>query len=174
VISASTSSPQLEVRPWLKEKVYEPKRRRTVELVKRSVDALLKERKRVSLATLCARSKEVDPDGRGVSESAILKNEDARTYYLQHRSWKAVPRKHPRFCQAEKTRALSRIKLNRDLARVRLRYMKLTKVELVQRLLLVEQAHGALQERWFQVNEEMLNWQLRAERTEPQCQRKEG
>jgi len=174
VISASTSSPELEVRPWLKEKVYEPKRRRTVELVKRSVDALLKERKRVSLATLCARSKEVDPDGRGVSESAILKNEEARTYYEQHRSWKAVSRKHPRFCQTEKTRALSRIKLNRDLGRVRLRYMKLTKVELVQRLLLVEQAHGALQERWFQVNEEMLNWRLRAERTEPQCQRQEG
>ena len=51
--------------------------------------------------------------------------------------------------------------------------MKLTKVELVQRLLLVGQAHGALQEHWFQVNEEMLNWRLRAERTEPQCQRKE-
>lgn len=174
MISASTSSPESEGRPWLKEKVYGPKRRRTVELVKRSVDALLKERKRVSLASLCARSKEVDPDGRGVSESAILKNEEARTYYEQHRSWKAVSRKRLRFCQTEKTLALSRIKLNRDLARARLRYLKLTKVELVQRLLLVEQAHGALQERWFQVNEEMLHWRLRAEQTEPQCQREEG
>jgi len=80
VTSASTSSPDLEAKLWLKEKVYEPKRRRTVELVKRSVDALMKEHKRVSLATLCARSREVDSDRRGVSESAILKNEEARAY----------------------------------------------------------------------------------------------
>ena len=63
--SASKSSRQSEDRPWLKEKVYDPKRRRTVELVKSSVDSLMKDRKRVSLAALSARSKEIDPDGRG-------------------------------------------------------------------------------------------------------------
>jgi len=172
--SKSTSSPQLEARPWLKDKVYEPKRRRTVELVKSSVDALINDRKLVSLATLCARSKEVDPSGRGVSESAILKNEEARNYYQQHRSWKAVSRKRRRFCQPETIFAPTRIKIDRDLARVRSRYLRLTKAELAYRLLAVEQAHAALQERWFQVNEEMLSWRLRAEQFEPQLQRREG
>src|SRR5260370_9239660 len=85
-----------EDRPWLKEKVYGPKRRRTVELVKRSVDSLVKERKRISLSALSARSKEIDPDGRGVSETAILNNEEARAHYEQHRSWKRGARRRPR------------------------------------------------------------------------------
>ncbi len=76
--SASRLSP--EDRPWLKEKVYGPKRRRTVELVKRSVDSLVDDRKRISLSALSARSKEIDPDGRGVSETAILNNEEARAH----------------------------------------------------------------------------------------------
>jgi hypothetical protein len=68
-------SPQPEDRPWLNEKVYRPKRLRTVELVQRSVDSLLKDRKRISLSALSGCSKELDPDGRGVSETAILNNE---------------------------------------------------------------------------------------------------
>src|ERR1035441_10374384 len=92
--SASSLSP--EDRPWLKEKVYGPKRRRTVELVKRSVDSLVKERKRISLSALSARSKEIDPDGRGVSETAILNNEEARAHYEQHRSWKPGAGSRPR------------------------------------------------------------------------------
>ena len=79
----------LEDRPWLQEKVYGPKRRRTVELVKKSVDSLVNDRKPISLSALSARSKEIDPDGRGVSETAILNNEEARVYYERHRSWKA-------------------------------------------------------------------------------------
>ncbi|MGD0696176.1 MAG: hypothetical protein ABSB82_15100 [Terriglobia bacterium] len=170
--SVSTSSPESEAKPWLEEKVYKPKRRRTVELVKSSVDALMKDCKRVSLAALCIRSKEVDPDGRGVSESAILRNEEARTYYKEHRSWKAASRNRQRICQT--ALAPGRIKIDRDLARVRSRYLKLTKAELAQRLLAVEQAHAALQERWFQVNEQMLSWRMRAEEFEPQVRRGEG
>ena len=52
-----------EGRPWLREKVYDPKRERTVELVKRAVDCLLKDKQQVSLASLAARSKELDPEG---------------------------------------------------------------------------------------------------------------
>ena len=165
--SRSTSSPPLEPRPWLKEKVYDPKRRRTVELVKSSIDALTKDRKRVSLAALCARSKVIDRDGKGISESAILRNEEARAYYEQHRGWKAVIRQRRRNLQIQIPPASARIKIDRDLTRVRYRYLKLTKAELVERLLTVEQAHAALQEQWFQVNDQMLNWRLRAERLEP-------
>ena len=165
--SVSTSSPQPEPRPWLKEKVYDPKRRRTVALVKSSVDALRNDRKRVSLAALCARSKEIDPEGKGVSESAILRNEEARGYYEQHSSWKAGSKARQSICQIKNGGAPGRIKVDRDLSRVRSRYLKLNKAELVERLLAVEQAHAALQEQWFQINDQMLNWRLRAERLDP-------
>jgi hypothetical protein len=43
--------------PWLEEKVYAKLRQRSIDLVKRSVDALLKDKQRVSLSTIAAKSK---------------------------------------------------------------------------------------------------------------------
>ena len=167
--SASRLSP--EDRPWLKEKVYGPKRRRTVELVKKSVDSLVDDRKRISLSALSVRSKEIDPDGRGVSETAILNNEEARVYYEQHRSWKAGARNRPR---ALKPIVTAGLKGDRDAARVRYRYLTRSKSQLVERLLAVENSHAVLQERWLEVNEEVMSWRLRAERAESQLRRREA
>jgi hypothetical protein len=132
----------------------------------------MKEQKRVSLAALSARSKELDPDGKGISESTILKNPEARIYYEQHRNWKDSGNRQ-RICKPNAVTLPARIKGDRDGARVRYRYLKLNKAELVDRLLAMEQAHAVLQERWFQVNEQMLSWRLRAERLEPQLRRSE-
>jgi hypothetical protein len=174
VKSVSRLSPQPEDRPWLKEKVYGPKRLRTVELVKRSVDSLVKDRKRISLSALSARSKEIDPDGTGVSETAILKNEEARAWYEQHRSWKASAGNRPRTLKPIGVTVTAGIKGDRDTVRVRYRYLKRSKAELVERLLAMENAHAVLQERWLEVNEEVLNWRLRAERAESQLRRREA
>jgi hypothetical protein len=149
---------------WLIERVYAPKRERTVELVKQSVDALLEQKERVSLASITAISKKFDPGGQGVSESAILGNERARAYYEQHRSWKGTTRKgsalpslasHP-----------SHIKPDRDLERVRQRYVRMGKAALVERLLAVEQEYAQQQERWLVQQDELLQWRLRAETAE--------
>lgn len=148
--------------------MYDPKRRRTVDLVKSSTESLMTDRKRVSLAALSIRSKEIDPDHRGVSESAILKNEEARTYYEQHRSWKVRAGSRQGICKPNVVTVPARVKGDRDAARVRYRYLKLNKSELVERLLVVEEAHAVLQEQWFQLNEEMLSWRLQTERSEPQ------
>jgi len=154
-----------EDRPWLREKVYDPKRQRTVELVKRTVDCLLEDKQRVSLASLAARSKELDPEGRGVSETAILNNEEARRYYEQHRAWRGQSRKRPtRSGNAPEITAP--IKVDRDLSRARYRYLKMTKAELAARLLVVEQKYAEQEEQWLQVNEELMTWRLRAERAE--------
>ena len=75
-----------EPHPWLEEKVYAKLRQRTIDLVKQSVDVLCKDRQRVSLATVAAKAKELDPDHRGVSESAILDNQEARAYYQREES----------------------------------------------------------------------------------------
>ena len=73
-----------EPHPWLEEKVYAKLRQRTVDLVRQSVNALLKDKQRVSLSMVVAKSKEIDPEHRGISESAILDNQEARAYYKQH------------------------------------------------------------------------------------------
>jgi len=132
----------------------------------------MKDGKRISLAALSARSKEIDPDRRGVSESAILKNHEARLCYEQHRSWKASSGNRkgtlkPHHCVT----VTAGIKADRDTARVRYRYLKWSKADLVARLVAVENAHAALQERWVKVNEEVLSWRLRAERAESQLRR---
>jgi hypothetical protein len=132
----------------------------------------MKAQKRVSLAALSARSKEIDPDGRGISESTVLKNQEARIYYEQHRSWSAGSGNRQSICKPNAV-TVPPIKGDRDGARVRYRYLKLNKAELVERLLEVEQANAVLQDRWFQVNEQMLSWRLRAERLEPQLRRAE-
>jgi hypothetical protein len=80
----SASKPESDAPVWLQEQVYMPKRQRTVDLVHQSVDALRKGKQRVSLATVAAKSKELDPEHRGISESAILDNQEARVYYEQH------------------------------------------------------------------------------------------
>jgi len=172
--STSRSSVPPKERPWLEEKVYDLRRSRTVEFVKNSVAALLKDRKRVSLAAISARSKAIDPDGRGISESAILKNQEARTYYEQHRSWRRAGAGARRSaCRPITASIPARIKIDRDAARVRYRYQRLNKAELIERLLAVEQAHALLQEQWFQLNEEMLDWRLRVDSSKPQLRRGE-
>src|SRR5437899_3044431 len=64
------------------------KRQRTIERVHQSVEALRNEKARISLASIAAKSRKLDPTGAGISESAILTNEAARAYYEQHRSWR--------------------------------------------------------------------------------------
>src|SRR5260370_21628319 len=79
--------------PWLETSVYEPLRQRTVQLVKQSVDALRLASQRISLSTVATKSKEVDPEQRGISESAILDNQEASAYYEQYRTWRVSRQK---------------------------------------------------------------------------------
>ncbi len=44
--------------------------------------------------------------------------------------------------------------------------MRLTKPDLVQRLISIEQAYAEGEERWLLVNDDVLTWQLRAEEAE--------
>jgi len=90
-MDTSRSSPSCEAPAWLRV-VYERRRRRTVRLVELSIAALLNDRKRISLAALVRVSKTVDPaEPDGVSESAILHNEQAYTLYRQKADRKRRP-----------------------------------------------------------------------------------
>ena len=60
------------------------------------------------------------------------------------------------------------IKADRDQGRVRQRYLKMNREELVDQLLLTEQQYAQLHERWLALNDKLLEWQLRAEQAEAQ------
>lgn len=155
-----------EAYPWLEEKVYAPSRQRTIDLVRRSVDALLKDKQRVSLATVAAKSKELDLEHRGISESAVLDNQEASAYYKQHRSWKGSSTRRARPLVAASPTTLGPIKPDRDEQRARQRYVRMSKEALADRLLTVERTWAEERERWLTQQDEMLTWRLRAEAAE--------
>lgn len=167
--SKSSRAGGRDKRPWLKA-VHERKRGRTVELVKLSVDALLAEKKVVSLSSVEAKSKELDPKNKGVHRNTVLGNEEARAYYEKNSNWKQRKRRRPP--QTDKTSEAIpagtrlRIKIDRDVNLARRRYQQLNKTELIERLLLVEQAYAEAEEIWLRDKDETLNWQLRAEKAE--------
>lgn len=135
-------------KPWL-EKKYEEKKARTLFLVERAILHLQKEDAAVSLTSIVAASKIVDNEGRGVSSSAVLNNEQARQAYENARQWrgrKAAPiRKRP----ISNPLALH-IKIDRRRDDVVRRLKKLTKHELIARLLVVEEAYATLQQKWLE------------------------
>src|SRR5258707_7621128 len=157
-----------EPHPWLEEKVYARLRQRTVDLVRQSVEALRKDKQRVSLATIAAKSKELDTEGngKGVSESAILDNQEARAYYEQHRSWRGSLRKRAKPLVVAVPASPEPVKPDRDEQRVRQRYLRMSKEVLVDRLIAVERLHAQERERWLTQQDEVLTWRLRAETAE--------
>ncbi len=157
-----------EPHPWLEEKVYARLRQRTVDLVKRSVDALRKDKQRISLSTVAAKSKELDAEGngKGISESAILDNQEARAYYEQHRSWPGSPRKQAKPLAVASPASPGSVKPGRDEQRARQRYLRMSKEVLVERLITVERTLAEQRERWLSQQDEALTWRLRAETAE--------
>lgn len=159
-----------EPHPWLEEKVYAKLRQRTVDLVKQSVDALASDKQRVSLATVAAKSKELDAGHQGISESAILDNQEARAYYEQHRSWRGKPRKRAKPLIVASSSSTA-IKPDRDEQRVRQRYLRMSKEALVERLITVERQLSEQRERWLSQQDEALTWRLRVLEAEAQLQK---
>ena len=153
---------------WLDAAVYEPKRQRTFDLVKRAVDTLVEQRKldgttRISLNSIIAMAKQLDPAGQGIAHTSILENEEAYAYYRRFRTASKLKKRQP---ARRNGNAAPVVKADRDQARVRRRYMKLNREELVDQLLSVEQQYAELHERYLGMNDKLLEWQLRAEQAE--------
>ena len=158
--------------PWLEEKVYAKLRQRTVDLVKQSVDALCKDKQRVSLSTVAAKSRELDAEHRGISESAILDNQEARAYYEQHRSWRGSPRRRVKPLAVAAPASPGSVKPGRDEQRVRQRYLRMSKEALATRLIAAERTLAEQRERWLSQQDEVLTWRLRAEAAEAKLRKK--
>lgn len=134
--------------PWL-QKHYQEKRDRTVRLVKVAVDQLVKEKQTVTIEAICRKSIEIDPEGRGVKKSALLENQEAHAYYREHSASYRAAQARKRTGKSAKASVQAhplRIDPQRDVERVRYRYLQMTKPEIVARLLQVEQAYAELSE----------------------------
>jgi hypothetical protein len=157
----STTCPDRAAPAWLQQQVYAPRRQRTLDLVRHAVEALAMAQRPVSLASIAAASRTVDPTGRGISPSAILGNPEARAHYAQHRRWNGT-RARRALRPESPGAARPRVEAHRDGARARQRYRRWSKGLLIERLLAVERAYAEQEERWLRVNDELLTWQLRA------------
>ncbi|WP_336994274.1 hypothetical protein [Lelliottia amnigena] len=62
-------------------------------LVKRAIDELLSGRLKISLTTIVLASKSVDPTGKGVSASTILRNRQCHAMYKKHATLNGSSRK---------------------------------------------------------------------------------
>ena len=169
-IQDPNASPKNEPHHWLEEKVYARLRQRTVNLVKRSVDALLQDKQRVSLSTVAAKSREFDE--KGISESAILDNQEARAYYEHHRTWQGNRKRRAEPLAGAAPAKVVPVKPDRNEHRARQRYLRMSKEALVERLMTVERTSAQARERWLIQQDEMLTWRLRAEAAEARL--KEG
>jgi hypothetical protein len=166
-----TSMPKKQKRQtptWLGESVYEPKRRHTFDIVKQAIDLLVEQHKldgttRISLSTITAITRQLDPAGKGVAHTTILEHEEAYAYYKRYRT-AATPKKRQEVRSTANDRPV--IKADRDQAHVWQRYRQLSREELVDHLASVEQQYAELHERYLATNDKLLEWQLRAEAAE--------
>ncbi len=148
-------------RPWLLHH-YAATRQRTVDLVKLTVDRLIKQGQTVTIEAICKLSQQLDPQGKGIKKAGVLGNTDAYAYYQQHRTSR----------RRTSGRALRRSGMThhlptdpgRDLGSVRRRYLRERKPDLVERLLFVEQAYIESQQQLARLQFELLDQQQKAQK----------
>jgi hypothetical protein len=138
-----------------------------VRLVELSSAALTRTGERASLAAIARVSKTVDPEEpNGISESAILHNEEAYALYRQHaqhkrnRRWKQSAERRTNIAEAGRLR----VSADRDHGRAQQRYLRASKAELVQRLLAAEKAYADMENCWLQTADDLLIWIMLVDR----------
>ena len=124
---------------WLQE-TYEKRKKRVFDLGVKAIDLLLQGSETVSYRTVSVKSKEIDPNGIGIHPNTIRSNEQLQGYFAEHcTSKKRMPRRSSSLPPGEYQDAFKNIRIDRDIERVRRRYMKLSKNELVDLLINSEQ-----------------------------------
>lgn len=127
---------------WLKD-VYESRSNRSISLGKEAIDLLVKQNLPVTLKTVSEKSKEIDPEEKGIHPNTIKTNQELKEYYKLHSKTykqKSNSNKSMQKCSVEFVPVdYRRISAERSKENVERKYMKLPKKELVQRLIFAEQ-----------------------------------
>jgi hypothetical protein len=129
-------------RPWLKDS-HVKRRSRSLELGKRAIEQLVKKGEPVTYTTIAEQSKVIDPEGRGIHPNTIRTNEQLYNCYKQH-SKTYKQKENSTIMKQTRTVTVEdidyrKIAPDRNVKNVQRKYMKLSKEELVQRLILAEQ-----------------------------------
>ncbi|MBP1960843.1 hypothetical protein [Paenibacillus aceris] len=143
--------PQTNEVEWLQES-YEKRKARSLELGIRAINELNKEEKQISYRTVSDKSKEIDPYGMGIHQNTIRKNQELLKYFRSHSTTKAKTsetRKKSQKPLNDELDAFRHIKQDRDVDRVRQRYMQLTKQELIDLLIRMEQYVAHQNQHWL-------------------------
>lgn len=136
-------------RQWL-EKVHQQRKERSVSIGVETIDILVNRGIPVTYHNISKHSKQLDPQGKGIHPNTIKRNDDLYAYYKEHSKTFKVnkvrkkPIETPKFDES----SLRKISPKRDINLVKTKYKKLTKEELVNRLIAVEQYVAQNQKRW--------------------------
>ncbi|OQD34471.1 hypothetical protein [Bacillus toyonensis] len=137
-------------RPWLTEN-HKRRSDRVMRIGKETIDWLIKKGIPVTYSNVAQGSKEVDSEGKGIHENTIRTNEKLYEYYKQHSKT---------FKQKENSKGnkpqnnldldvdFRKLKSDRNLDILHRKYMKLSKQELVQRLIQTEQYIAENENKW--------------------------
>lgn len=136
-------------RHWL-DKVHQQRKERSVSIGIQTIDFLVEQGIPVTYHNISHYSKAFDDKENGIHINTIKRNDELYEYYKKHSSTYKVKnaRKKPEKPSTFDESTLRRISPNRDLNNARKKYMQLSKEELVNRLIEVEQYVTENQLRW--------------------------
>lgn len=136
---------------WLKES-HQRRSNRSVQIGKQTIDQLIKKGNPITYTTIAQLSKEIDPEGKGIHPNTIRSNEHLYEYYKQHSKTYKQKRnsKNNTFNHSitNEDFEFHKIKPNRNLDNLQKKYMKLSKKELAQRLILAEEYIAENNTKW--------------------------
>lgn len=146
-------------RPWLKES-HRKRSNRSVEIGIQAIDLLINSGEPVTYTNIAEASKRTDPKGKGIHPNTIRTNTQLNDYYKQHsltyKQKENSSKKKANLNTNSDEFDIRRIKANRDIHKTHKKYMKLSKKELVQRLILAEKFIVDNQNRWIVNHFEMF------------------
>lgn len=145
-------------RPWLNES-HQKRSNRSVDIGKQAIDLLVKKGEPVTYTNIADSSKEIDPEGKGIHSNTIRTNEQLYEYYKQHsltyKQKENSKNVKPSF-NNDFDIDFRKVKPNRNVDNAQIKYMKLSKKELVQRLILAEQYIAENNTKWVANHFEMF------------------
>jgi tRNA A37 N6-isopentenylltransferase MiaA len=107
----------------------------------------------VTYKSISDKSKELDPDKKGIHPNSVKRNKKLYEYYMEHSKTyarkKALEERDRAFKSKSKLKGFDHIKLGRNKSDVRKRYNKLTKTELIERLIDSEEYIAEQNDRWI-------------------------
>lgn len=135
-------------RPWLKES-HQKRSNRSVDIGKKAIDSLIKKGELITYTNVAIASKEIDPEGNGLHPNTIRTNEQLYDYYKQH---SLTYKQNENSKNVKPTLNIDidfrKLKPNRSVENAQRKYMKLSKKELVQRIILAEQYIAENNSKW--------------------------